>query len=133
MKDYIIKINDVVPWRAALRTQAEAGSPYAVIDEETDEVRLNLPVTGIIAQIGTATASICRLTQDQYDWLVAMPQVIELGSGNPMIKEMSDITWIGAGKGLYHAIHLQTTYDVDDGEGGTITVTPPLLHCVLAS
>ena len=132
MRDIVIKIADIPPWRTALRAEAEAGSPYAVIDDN-DEVKLNLPVTGVIATIGTATASICRLTQDQYDWLAAMPQVIELGSGDPLIKEMDDITWIGAGKGLYHAIHLQNTYDVDDGEGGTITITPPLLHCVLAS
>ena len=132
MKDYIIKINNVVPWRTALRVQAEAGSPYAVIDDN-DEVKLNLPVTGVIATIGTATASICRLTQDQYDWLIGMPQVIELGSGGPLIKEFDDITWVGSGKGLYHAIHKQNTYDLDDGEGGTITITPPLLHCVLAS
>ncbi len=132
MRDYIIKINDVVPWRAALRAEAETGSPYAVINE-SDEVKLNLPVTGVIAQIGTATASICRLTDSQHDWLTGLPQIIELGSGSPYIKELSDVTWVGAGKGLYHAIHLQTPYDVDDGEGGTITITPPLLHCVLAS
>lgn len=132
MKDYVIKVADIPPWRVELRAEAEAESPYAVINED-DEVKLNLPVTGVIATIGTATASICRLTQDQYDWLIAMPQVVELGSGNPLIKEMADITWVGSGKGLYHAIHLQTPYDVDDGEGGTTTITPPLLHCVLAS
>lgn len=132
MRDYVIKIADIPPWRTALRAEAEAGSPYAVIDEN-DEVKLNLPVTGVIAKIGTATASICRLTQDQYDWLIGMPQVVELGSGSPYIKELSDVTWVGPGKGLYHAIHLQTPYDVYDGEGGTITITPPLLHCVLAS
>lgn len=132
MRDYIIKVADIPPWRTALRAEAEAGSHYAVIDDN-DEVKLNLPVTGVIATIGTATASICRLNQDQYDWLAAMPQVIELGSGDPLIKDMGDITWVESGKGLYHAIHLQNTYDVDDGEGGTITITPPLLHCVLAS
>ncbi len=132
MRDYIIKVADIPPWRTALRAEAEAGSPYAVIDEN-DEVKLNLPATGVIAKIGTATVSICRLTQEQYDWLIGVPQVKELGSGDPLIKDMDDITWIGSGKGFYHAIHLQTPYDVDDGEGGVITITPPLLHCVLAS
>lgn len=132
MKDYVIKINDIAPWRTALREKAEAGSPYAVIDE-SDEVKLNLPLTGVIPKIGTATVSICRLSQEQYDWLIALPQVIELGSGDPYIKEIDDITWIGSGKGLYHAIHLQTPYDIDDGDGGTITITPPSLHCVLAN
>ena len=64
---------------------------------------------------------------------MGLPQVVELGNGNPFIKELDDITWIGSGKGLYHAIHVQTPYDIDDGDGGIITITPPLLHCVLAS
>ena len=130
--DYIIKVADIPPFRIALKAEAEAGSPYARVDEDTGESKLVLPVTGVIASIGTATASICRLSEEQYDWLIALPRVVELGSA-PVIKEMEDITWIGSGKGLYHAIHLQTPYDVDDGEGGTITVTPPLLHCILAS
>ena len=132
MRDYVIKIADIPPFRTALRAEAEAGSPYARITED-DQVKLVLTVTGIIAKIGNSTASICRLSQEEYDWLMELPQVVELGNGNPFIKEMDDITWIGSGKGFYHAIHTQTPYDIDDGEGGMITITPPLLHCVLAS
>jgi hypothetical protein len=132
MRDYIIKINDVTPWRVALRSEALANSPYAYVDGK-DEAKLNLPVTGVIARIGKATVSICRLNQDQYDWLTGLPQVTELGNATQYIRDMSDVNWIGAGKGLYHTVHLQTPYDVDDGEGGTVTITPPLLHCILAS
>jgi hypothetical protein len=145
MRDYVIKINDVNPWRTALRAEALAGSPYASIDTN-DEVKLNLATTGIIGRLGQSTVSICRLTQEQYDWLLSLPQVTELGRGEVIntetegpatletfIKDLSDITWIGAGKGLYHAIHLQEPYEVTDGEGGTILITPPLLHCTLAS
>jgi len=128
MKHYVIKIADIPPWRTALRAEADAGSPYAYIDEFTDEAKIALPVTGLIAQIGNATASICQLDDDQYQWLIGLPQVIELGSGDPYIKEMADITWIGSGLGLYHAIHDQTP--VDHGNG---PVAPPLLHCVLTS
>jgi len=133
MIDYVIKIADLPPFKAALKTAAEAGNHYARIKPPLTEAELALPVTGIIAKIGNATVSICRLTGIQYDWLVGLPAVVELGSGDPFIKEISDITWIGAGKGLYHAIHLQDFREVDDGEGGTITMTPPLLHCILAS
>lgn len=133
MNDKVIKVSDIPPFQAALDAEAEAGSPYAHIYPPMVNAVHNLPVTGIIAKIGNATVSICRLTQDQLDWITSLPGVSVLGSGDPYIKEMSDITWIGAGKGLYHAIHLQDPYDVNDGDGGTITVTPPLLHCVLAS
>lgn len=132
MKDYVIKINDVTPWRTALRAEALAGSPYASIDSN-DEAKLNLTVTGLIARIGQSTVSICRLNQEQYDWLLSLPQVTELGNAEQFIRELSDITWIGAGQGLYHAIHLQEPYEVDDGEGSTLLITPPLLHCILAS
>jgi len=131
-KDYIIKIIDIVPWRTALREEAEAGSLYAYINEQ-DEVKLNVPVTGIIARVGPATASICRLSTEEYDWLIALPQVVELGSGSPYIREIGDITWVGQGKGLYHAIHSQAAYNVPDGEGSEISITPPELHCVIAS
>ncbi len=133
MKDYVIKINDIVPWRVALRAEAEAGSPYAYIDENTAEAKLALPATGILARIGNSTASICRLNTEQHEWLTGLAQVVELGHGSPYIKTLDDVTWTGSGKGLYHAIHLQTPYDVDDGEGGSITRTPPELHCVIAS
>lgn len=132
MKDYVIKINDVTPWRTALRSEADAGNSYTYIDDN-DEAKLLLPVTGVIAKVGQSTVSICRLNKEQHDWLVGLPQVTELGSGNPLIKDIADITWAGSGKGLYHAIHLQTPYNVDDGDGGTLTITPPLLHCILAS
>jgi hypothetical protein len=131
MRDYIIKIKDIPPWRAALRAEAEAKSPYAYIDDN-DEAKLNLAVTGVIAQIGNATVSICRLNDDEHQWLTGLTQVQELGSADKHIREINDINWINSGKGLYHAIHLQTDYDIDDGDGGTITVTPPLLHCIFA-
>lgn len=128
MKDYVIKIADIPPWRTALRAEAEAGSPYAYIDKNTDEAKINLPVTGIIAQVGSSTASICRLDDGQHTWLVGLSQVIELGAGDPYIKDIDDVAWIGQGLGLYHAIHDQTP--VDHGNG---PVTPPELHCILAS
>jgi len=131
MRDYVIKIADIPPFRNALRAEAESGSSYAYITDD-DEVKLNLTVTGVIAKIGNATASICRLNQDEYDWLMSLPQVVELGKGNPFIKEIGDIAWEGQGKGFYHAIHKQDPYDIDDGEGGTIPVTPALLHGVFA-
>lgn len=133
MNDKVIKVLDVPPFQAALNVEAEAGSLYAHIYPPMVNAVHNLPVTGIIAKVGTATVSICRLNQEQLDWIRSLPGVSVLGSGNPYIKEMSDITWVGAGKGLYHAIHLQDSYEVDDGGGGTITITPPLLHCILAS
>jgi len=129
--DYVIKIADIPPFRTALRAEAETGSPYAMIDDN-DEAKIKLSVTGIIAQVGNSTASICRLDQDQYDWLIGLPQVVVLGSAD-VIKEISDITWVAQGKGFYHAIHKQDPYDIDDGDGGTITITPPFLHCILAS
>lgn len=130
--DYVIKIVDTPAFISELRTEAENGSPYAYIDEGDDDARLNLAVTGKIAKVGTSTVSIYRLNEAEHIWLTGIPQVQELGSA-PVIKEMDDITWITSGKGFYHAIHAQTPYDVDDGEGGTITITPPLLHCILAS
>jgi len=133
VKDYVIKINDVVPWRVALRAEAEAGSGYVSIDEDTDEVRLNLPQTGIIAQVGNSVVSILRLNQNEYDWLTGLPQVSVLGTCTEFIKGMNDIDWIGAGKGLYHSIHTQDPIEVDDGEGGTVFINPSELHCILAS
>lgn len=132
MNDYVIKIADIPPFRVALRAEAETGNPYAYIDEETDGAKHNLPITGIIATLGNATASICRLDTEQHAWLLSLPQVDELGSAS-VIREMNDITWETNGKGFYHAIHDQTPRDVDDGQGGTTTVTPPMLHCILAS
>lgn len=128
MKDYVIKINNVVPWRTALRAEAEAGSPYAYIDEFTDEVKINIPITVTMPKVGNSTVSICRLNDDQYLWLTSLPQVVELGSGDPFIKEIDDVTWIGSGLGLYHAIHDQTPYN-----NGTRMVTPPKIHSILAS
>lgn len=128
MKDYIIKIADIPPWRTALRTEAESGSLYAYIDKNTDEAKINVPITVTIAQVGNSTASICRLNDDQYLWLMSLPQVVELGSGDPYIKDLDDVTWIGQGLGLYHAIHDQTPYN-----NGTRMVTPPKLHSILAS
>ncbi len=132
MKDFVIKISDIPPFQTALTIEAINGSPYAYLDED-DKVKINVPITGLIAQIGSSTASICRLNNDQYLWLMSLPQVVELGSGDPYIKELIDVTWIGQGKGLYHAIHVQTPFDIDDGDGGTMRVTPPELHCILAS
>lgn len=132
MRDYVIKIKDIPPWRTALRAEAEANSQYAYIDDN-DEAKLRLTVTGIIAQIGNATVSICRLSDDEYEWLTGLTQVQELGNAEQYINDIEDITWITSGKGMYHTIHLQTDYDIDDGQGGTITVTPPLLHCIFAN
>lgn len=133
MNDKIIKVSDIPPFQIALNDEAIANSPYARIYPPLVNAVHNLPVTGIIAKIGASTVSICRLNQNQLDWIKSLPGVSVLGSGDPYIKEMSDVIWAGAGKGLYHAIHLQTPREVDDGEGGTSTITPPLLHCVLAS
>ena len=132
MRDFVIKIKDIPPWRTALRAEAEANSPYAYIDDR-GEAKLNLTVTGIIAQIGNATVSICRLNDDEYQWLTSLTQVQELGSAEQYINDIEDITWINSGKGMYHAIHLQDNYEVDDGQGGTRIVTPPLLHCIFAN
>lgn len=132
MRDYVIKIKDIPPWRTALRAEAEAKSPYAYIDDN-DEAKLNLTVTGVIAKLGSATVSICRLNADEHQWLTSLTQVQELGSAEQYINDIEDITWINSGKGLYHAIHLQDNYEVDDGQGGTITMTPPLLHCIFAN
>ena len=132
MKDYVIKINDVTPWRIALRAEADAASSYAFVNQ-ADEVKLALPMTGVVAQVGSSTVSICRLRQEEHDWLIGLASVQEIGFGDPFIKEISDITWINGGKGLYHSIHLQTTSEVDDGDGGTITITPPELHGVIYS
>jgi len=132
VKDFVIKIKDIPPWRTALRAEAEANSPYAYIDDN-DEAKLNLTVTGVIAEIGNATVSICRLSNAEHQWLTGLTQVQELGNATKYINAIEDITWIASGKGLYHAIHLQTDYEVDDGQGGTRTVTPPLLHCIFAN
>ena len=132
MRDYVIKIKDVPPWRTALRAEAEADSPYAYIDDN-DEAKLNVTVTGVIAQLGKATVSICRLNQDEHQWLTIITQEQELGSATQYNENITDINWIASGKGMYHAIHLQTPYDIDDGEGGAITVTPPMLHCIFAN
>ena len=132
MRDYVIKISDIPPFHIALRAEVDAGSPYAYITED-DEVRHNLPITGVIPKAGNATVSICRLNQAQHDWITGLAGVSILGTGAPYIKDIDDVTWKTQGKGFYHAIHDQTPYDIDDGEGGTITVTPSLLHGVLWS
>jgi len=124
MIDYVIKILDITAFRIALRNEI---SSYAYLDDQYNP-KHNLPITGVIPSMDNVTVAICRLDSEQYVWLMSLPHVKELGSGNPYIKEMSDITWVESGKEAYHAIYDQSPYDVD-GE----TVTPPLLHCVLAS
>ena len=128
MKDYVIKIIDIPLFRIALQAEIDNGLGYAYIDDN-NEAKLALGITKTIPRVGNATASISRLSDDEYTWLMTLPQVQDLGRGSPYIKEITDIVWETGGEGFYHAIHLQTP--IDDGEGGTIT--PPLLHSIIAS
>ena len=132
MRDYVIKIIDIPLFRIALQAEIDNGLGYAYIDDN-NEAKLALGITKTIPRVGNATASISRLSDDEYTWLMTLPQVQDLGRGSPYIKEITDITWESGGEGFYHAIHLQTPYNVDDGEGGTVTITPPVLHSVIAS
>ena len=105
MSDYVVKINDVVPWRIALEAEYAEGSKYV---HKTDEGENKIEV---MDEAGDPTGTFV----------------------NGLINDINDITWITGGKGFYHSIHKQTPYDVDAGEGGIITINPPLLHCVIAS
>ena len=133
MKDYVIQIKEIKPFRDALKIEAQNGSEWATVDNN-GKVKLSLPVTGIIPTNGVKTVSISRLTEDQKGWLLSLPHTKILGEAKiQFIKGMADISWNTGGKSSYHLLHKQEQKQVEDGEGGAITYTPPLLHCVLAS
>jgi len=132
IRDYVIKILDIPLFSNALQDEIDNGTAYvngkAYARVTNGEPVLLLDETGIIPRVGNAAVSIKRIDDDQYSWLVSLPQLQDLGRGNPYIKEISDVAWETGGEGFYHAVHLQTPYEVN-GE----TITPPELHCIIWS
>lgn len=133
IKDYVIQIKEIKPFRDALRVEADRGVGWAFINKN-GEAKLSLTVTGMIPTNGVKTVSISRLSDEQKEWLLSLPHTQVLGEAKEQyIREMTDIIWQTSGKSKYHLLHKQAPVEIDDGEGGTIIYTPPLLHCVLAS
>jgi len=126
IRDYVIKIIDLPLFRNALQDEIDNGTGYAAVINGQPE--LTLDETGITPRVGNATVSIKRIDDDRYNWLVSLPQLQDLGRGDPYIKEINDVAWESGGKGFYHAVHLQTPYEVN-GQ----TITPSELHCIIWS
>jgi len=132
MRDYIVKITDLPAWELLVAAQDDT---YVSTDDEGNS-EITLARTGIIIhKINSTenTVSICRLSDAEHTWLTGLTGVEVLGSATAYIKDISDITWETGGQESYHYIYSQDTYEIDDGDGGTINVTPPKLHCLLAS
>ncbi len=132
MKDYITQIKEIQPFITALLDDYNSETPSGnVYIDDNGDPRLNFAKTGIIPTDGIATVAICRITLEQKQWFEAVsPHAKILGEALAQhIKTIDDINWIASGKGTYHSIYKQDP--IPDGDGGFIT--PPLLHCVIAS
>ena len=155
MKDYIIKVASLTAFNVAIKSHAEAkdwepetkpknreekqaqdkerrdNRKHSYVDAEGN-AKLSIPKTKRKAKQGNSTASLCRLDAIELAFMLSQPEVSILGQGSPFIKSIDDVVWDTNGKRDYHAIHSITPQEVDDGEGGKITITPPQLHGVIA-
>ena len=155
MKDYIIKVANLTAFNVAIKSHAEAKEwepetkpknreekqaqdkergdrrKHAYVDAEGN-AKLSVPKTKRKAKQGNTTASLCRLDAIELAFMLEQPGVSILGQGDSFIKTIDDVEWETNGKADYHAIHSITPQEIDDGEGGKITITPPQLHGVIA-
>lgn len=120
MKDYVMMVDNLTEFMKGPIEEADGISIFS------------LSTTPLVKKDGKAVA-ITRLNKKEYDWLTGLAGITELGVGTPLIKEPEDVKWSESGQAEYNKIHSTIPYEVDDGEGGTTAITPPALHCVLAS
>ena len=132
IKDYVTQAKEISPFKQSLLDDYNSETPSGnVYLNDLGEPKINLDKTGIIPTDGIATVAICRMSQAQKEWFEAVsPHAKILGEASTQyIRDINDIVWMASGKATYHNLYKQAS--VIDTEGAT--VTPPLLHCVIAS
>lgn len=147
MRDYITEVIDTPVFRNALLAEAEAGSPHCYVDDNGDAkliaTKTPLKVTGV------ESIALSRLSQEQVDWFLTLPRTAVIGKAKDttyldednveqvlegkFIKSFEDIEWVINGEQRYCAAYNKSAISYQDENGDTVTITPPLLHGIIAS
>jgi hypothetical protein len=122
MKDLLTFVPNINVFRQALKDLDS--SAFVYVNEKTNDVKLLIPSIPVRYK-GNKTLTLLACTSEAEAFLESIPSVDIIGEHKERTDD--DYTFVSdtAGRNKYAQVYDRTPREVPNGEGGTITYTPP--------